>query len=100
MTYELRTYVVADDRMDDMMARFTNVSLEVFKVSNMTPVVFWYPVGEPNTLMYLLRHEGDADANWAIFSADQRWIDARAASTFTVTATARRLELTDFSPTI
>lgn len=98
MTYELRTYVASADRRDDMVERVRTVSAEVFKDCGITPVAYWYPVGEADTLVYLIRHEGDPDANWAAFMADQRWIDARAASTFTVTVTAQRLELTDFSP--
>ena len=80
MTYELRTYTASPGKMDALMARFRDNTINLFMEHNMKSLGYWTPAGTDDVLLYILEHEGDPKANWAAFQADQRWIDAKSAS--------------------
>ncbi|MBN9605284.1 MAG: NIPSNAP family protein [Actinomycetales bacterium] len=98
-TYELRVYVPVPGRLDDLLARFRDHTDALFREHGMTSQGYWLDAG--GVLHYLLRHEGDPDANWSSFRADGRWIAARDASEadgpIVESITATRLTPTDFS---
>ncbi|WP_104117036.1 NIPSNAP family protein [Arthrobacter sp. B1805] len=102
MTYELRTYTANPGRMDALMARFRDNTIDLFTEHNMRSLGYWTPVGTDDVLVYLLEHDGDPKANWAAFAADQRWIDAKAASEadgpLTATIESVLLDPTDLYP--
>lgn len=102
MTFELRTYTAADRKMGDVLTRFQNHTLALFPEHGMHSVGYWHPTGQPDVLIYLLRHDGVADENWESFKADPRWIHARADSVangeLTTSITSVYLEPTNFSP--
>lgn len=102
MTFELRTYTAADGKMGDLLARFQDHTLALFPEHGMQSVGYWHQANEPDVLIYLLRHDGDADANWEGFKADPRWIQARADSAangeLTTGIASVYLEPTNFSP--
>lgn len=102
MTFELRTYTAADGKMDDLLARFQDHTLVLFAEHGMHSVGYWHPAGQPDVLIYLLRHDGDANENWAGFKADPRWIQARSESVadgeLTIDIKSVYLEPTSFSP--
>ncbi|MFJ6001680.1 NIPSNAP family protein [Arthrobacter sp. NPDC092385] len=102
MTYELRTYTANPGRMDALMARFRDNTINLFIEHNMKSLGYWTPVGTDDVLVYILEHDGDPTANWAAFAADQRWIDAKAASEADGALTAKiesvMLEGTDLYP--
>ncbi|BBE21834.1 hypothetical protein MN0502_07170 [Arthrobacter sp. MN05-02] len=102
MTYELRTYTAAPGKLDALMTRFRDSTIDLFVEHNMTSLGYWTPVGVPDVLIYLLCHEGDPKANWAAFGADQRWIDAKAASeadgALTASIESLMLDATDLHP--
>ncbi|MDQ0733751.1 NIPSNAP family protein [Arthrobacter agilis] len=80
MTYELRTYTATPGKMDALVARFRDSTINLFIEHNMKSLGYWTPVDSPEVLIYLLEHDGDPKANWKAFGADQRWIDAKSAS--------------------
>jgi hypothetical protein len=101
MTFELRTYVAAPGKIDALLARFRDHTVALFDELGMESIGYWVSAENPNVLIYLLRHEGDAEANWDGFRADARWIKAKADSevdgSLTAEVTSVFLEPTDFS---
>ncbi|MBG6183075.1 hypothetical protein IWX65_001022 [Arthrobacter sp. CAN_A214] len=104
MTYELRTYTAAPGKMDALMERFRESTIDLFTEHSMTSLGYWTPVGTPDVLIYLLRHEGDPKENWKAFGADRRWIDAKSASETDGVLAAKiesvLLEATDLHPIV
>ena len=80
MTYELRTYTASPGKMDALLNRFRDSTINLFIEHNMKSLGYWTPVDSPDVLVYLLEHDGDPKANWKAFGTDQRWIDAKSAS--------------------
>lgn len=101
MTYELRTYTTTDGRMDDLLRRFREHTLALFEQHGMRSIGYWTEASDPNVLVYLLRHEGSPQENWATFTADPAWIRAKAASVengeIVAGVKSAMLEPTDFS---
>lgn len=80
MQYELRTYLIPDGRMDDILARFRDVTMGLFGKYNMECVGFWTIDNEEDyALVYLMRYESAAvqEAAWDAFRADPEWIATR-----------------------
>ena len=81
MTYELRTYVIPQGKMDDILNRFKNVTMRLFKKHEMEVVGFWtvLKTGEKNTLIYLMRfvEEEARKKAWSAFRSDEEWITTR-----------------------
>jgi hypothetical protein len=102
MTYELRTYTASPGKMDALMRRFRDSTIDLFIEHNMKSLGYWTPVGSPDVLVYLLEHDGDPTANWKAFGTDQRWIDAKSASEtdgpLAATIESVLLEATDLHP--
>jgi hypothetical protein len=80
MAFELRTYTALPGRMDALLARFRDHTVALFETHGMHSVGYWVPVDDPDKLVYILRHDGDPNQNWAAFQADQTWQAAKAAS--------------------
>ena len=80
MQYEIRTYLVPDGRMDDILARFRDVTLGLFAKYNMECIGFWTVDNtEDYALVYLMRYE-NAQAQkiaWEAFRADPEWLATR-----------------------
>lgn len=102
MTYELRTYTTADGRMGDLLSRFRDHTLSLFEKHGITSIGYWTTPSDPDTLVYLIRHEGSPRDNWAAFTADPAWVRAKAASVengeIVAGVESVMLEPTDFSP--
>ena len=80
MTFELRTYTAIPGRLDDVVARFRDHTVELLARHGMESLGYWTATDPPDTLIYLLRHTGGPEQNWAAFRADPDWIDAKARS--------------------
>lgn len=78
--HELRTYRAAQGRMDDLIRRFEDHTVALFAEHHMESLAYWRAVDDDHVLVYLLRHDGDPERNWASFRADPRWQEARADS--------------------
>ncbi len=83
--YELRTYTAHEGRLDDLLARFENHTVDLFERHGFRNIAYWVPQdGElsKNTLIYIIAHPDreSATVNWDAFRSDPEWIEARAAS--------------------
>ncbi len=103
-TYELRTYVAEPGRMEVLLARFRNHTVELFARHGMTSVGYWVEAEHPDTLVYLLVHADrrSATASWDAFRADPEWVMVKSESEkdgpVVRSVTSSLLEPTDFSP--
>jgi hypothetical protein len=83
--YELRMYHTNEGKLDAVVARFRDHTVDIFKRHNMKSVGYFIPQDPPNSgnlLIYVLEHPNrqEADKNWAAFQADPEWQKVRAAS--------------------
>ncbi len=84
--FELRTYVTAPDRLNNLHARFRDHTCGIFETHGMTNIAYWTPTdenkGKSNTLIYIISHSSapQAKKNWKGFIGDPNWKKARAAS--------------------
>ena len=105
--FELRVYHTYEGKLDDLLARFRNHTMTIFKRHGMESVAYWTPTDDPlkgKTLFYMLRHPSReaATANWAAFHDDPEWKQVSAASEvngkLVEKVDSTFLKLTDFSP--
>jgi hypothetical protein len=108
--FELRTYTTPAGGLPPLDARFRDYTVGLFAQHGITNIAYWHPVdadkGAGHTLIYLIVHASReaAVANWAAFHADQKWVDAKAASekkaggSLTTEVKSVFLTPTDFSP--
>jgi hypothetical protein len=84
--FELRTYVTAPNRLDNLHARFRDHTCGIFETHGMTNIAYWTPTdekkGKSNTLIYIISHSNTPQAkkNWKGFIGDPEWKKARTAS--------------------
>jgi len=76
--FELRTYTSPDGRLNDLLARFRDDTLRIFKKHGMQNVGYFVPADAPassNTLVYILAHDSRdaATKSWAAFRDDPEW---------------------------
>ena len=82
--YELRTYHAEPGKLDSLLTRFRDHTVELFTKHGMTNVGYWAPVENPdNLLIYLMAYPDKEarDASWKAFIADPDWEKAYAEST-------------------
>ncbi len=80
--YELRTYYAAEGRLDDLVSRFRDHTVDLFNKHGMENVGYWTNTSVNNELIYLLKHKSITakDQSWSAFVNDPAWIEARDAS--------------------
>ena len=102
--YELRTYVVPEDKLEPLNARFRNHTMRIFQRHGISNVAYFTPTDPAkakNTLVYLSAHPSReaADKNWAAFRADAEWVKVAAESGVPrPTITSEFLTANDYSP--
>lgn len=105
--YELRVYHTFDGKLDDLLARFRDHTIEIFRRHGMESVAYWTPTDDPlkgRTLFYVLRHPSReaATTNWQAFHDDPEWKRVSAASEvngkLVEKVDSTFLKLTAFSP--
>jgi hypothetical protein len=105
--FELRVYHTFEGKLDNLLARFRDHTIGIFKRHGMESVAYWTPTDDPlrgKTLFYILKHPSReaATANWAAFHDDPEWKQVSAASEANGKLVERVestfLRLTDFSP--
>lgn len=98
-SYELRTYVAMAGRMDDLLRRFRDHTVRLFREHKMESLGYWISEEDPDVLVYMLKHHGDAEKNWVQFRNDPRWISALEESqkdgSLTMNIESRRLHAAD-----
>jgi hypothetical protein len=107
VVYELRVYHAAAGKLPELLARFRDHTVELFKQHGMESVAYWTPLDEPEksqTLIYILRHPSReaAAANWKAFQDDPNWQSVRdkseANGKLVEKVDSTYMALTDFSP--
>lgn len=98
--YELRVYDAAPGRMEDLLRRFRDHTVDLFREHGIESLGYWVADDDPNRLVYLVKHEDGAfDANWKGFRADPRWISVRDESqrngSLTTSVTSTKLHRVD-----
>jgi len=109
VVFELRVYHTYEGKLDNLLARFRDHTMTIFKRHGIESVAYWTPTDEPlagRTLVYMLRHPSReaATANWAAFHDDPEWKQVSTASEvngkLVDKVDSTFLKLTDFSPKI
>ncbi len=84
MVYELRIYTCIPGRLPNLLKRFENHTIEIWKKHAIRPSGFWTVlVGDGNhDLYYLLAWESlaEREQKWNTFMADPAWHKARSES--------------------
>lgn len=75
MKLELRTYTTAAGRMEQLLERFRNHTLDIFPSHGIHSIAYWQVQDQPDTLIYLVRHDGDPSTNWDSFLSDPHVIE-------------------------
>jgi hypothetical protein len=80
--YELRIYHVYEGKLDDLLRRFRDHTMQLFEKHGIKNVAYWTPTDEPlkgKTLVYMLAHPSRdaATANWQAFRDDPEWQSVR-----------------------
>lgn len=76
--FEMRTYIAAPGKLDDLNARFRNNTNKLFVKHGMELIGYWTPTADPaakNTLIYILAFPSKdaADKAWKAFRDDPEW---------------------------
>ncbi|HVN22202.1 MAG TPA: NIPSNAP family protein [Dongiaceae bacterium] len=107
--YELRVYHAAQGKLQELLARFRDHTVQIFARHGMESVAYWTPMDDPEkdkTLIYILRHPSReaAEANWKSFRDDPEWKSVKEKSeangTLVDKVDSTYMVLTDFSPQI
>lgn len=85
VVYELRIYHAYEGKLNDLLARFRDHTIELFTKHGMKSIAFWVPTDEPlkgRTLVYILEHPSREAAieNWKSFQADPEWVKVKGES--------------------
>lgn len=102
--YEMRTYVVPEDKIEALHTRFRDHTLRMFQKHGIANVAYFRPqdpAKAKTTIIYLLSHPSRqaADQNWAAFGKDPEWQKIAADSGVgRVQITREFLDPTDYSP--
>ncbi len=83
--FELRTYHTFEGKLDTLLTRFREHTIEIFNKHGMTSIGYWVPTDEPlkgKTLVYILAFPSReaATKDWAEFRSDPQWKQVAAAS--------------------
>lgn len=105
--YELRIYHVLPGKMEDLVGRFRDHTMQLFANHGIKSVAYWRALDEPvksSTFFYILEHPSReaAAANWKTFQDDPAWKAVKAKSEengpLVEKIDSTFLTLTDFSP--
>ncbi|MDA7887832.1 NIPSNAP family protein [Akkermansiaceae bacterium] len=81
--YELRTYTANEGKLEALLSRFRDHTLEIFESHGMKNIGYWVTEGDDKKLVYIISHKDSAaaKASWAAFRKDPKWQAAYKAST-------------------
>ena len=80
--YELRIYHTFEGKLDDLLRRFREHTMQLFEKHGIKNVAYWTPTDEPlkgKTLVYIIAHPSReaATSNWQAFRDDPEWQSVR-----------------------
>lgn len=83
--FELRVYHTYEGKLDPLLARFRDHTIDIFNRHGMTSIGYWLPTDEPlkgKTLVYMLAfpNREAATRDWSEFRNDPEWKKVSAAS--------------------
>ncbi len=83
--FEMRTYTSPPGKLTNILARFRNHTMKLFKKHGMTNIAYWTTVesdSEQPKLLYLLAHKSEAAGKTSFdsFRQDPQWTKVREAS--------------------
>ena len=102
--YELRIYTTHPGRLNALHARFRDHTIKLFEKHGIKNIIYGTPVGQENTLTYVIQHSSrkGADGAWKSFVADPQWQkvfkESRKDGPIVSKVESHYLNLTDFSP--
>ncbi|MGX1930377.1 NIPSNAP family protein [Flagellimonas sp. 2504JD4-2] len=103
--FEMRTYYCHPDKLNNLLDRFNDHTMDLFKKHGMVNLGYWLPLdNHENKLVYLLGYQNkeDRDKSWEAFINDPEWKKVRKASIADgaiIDSIANRfLTYTDYSP--
>ena len=84
-TFEMRTYTALPDKLPNLLARFRNHTLKLFKKHGMENIAYFTTLpkdGSTSKLLYFLAHKSEAagKTSFDAFRLDPNWIQVRDAS--------------------
>ena len=79
MIHELRTYRIPEGKMQNILARFENITFGIFERHDIKVLGFWTKK-DVNELVYICEYENEEAMNraWDAFRADPDWVSAKA----------------------
>lgn len=107
--YELRVYHVNEGKLDDLLKRFRDHTMQLFEKHGIKNLAYWTPLDDPlkgKTLIYILVHPSReaATTNWNAFRDDPEWQRVRDTSEangkLVDKIDSTFMTLTDFSPAL
>jgi hypothetical protein len=107
--YELRVYHTYEGKLDDLLRRFREHTMQLFEKHGIKNIAYWTPTDDPlkgKTLFYIIAHPSReaATANWTAFRDDPEWKSVQQKSEangkIVEKVDSTFLTLTDFSPPI
>ncbi len=80
--FELRIYTPGPDKLNDLLARFRNHTVKLFKKHGMDNIAYWTTIekdGAQPKLVYFLGHKSEeaGKASFEAFRKDPTWVKAR-----------------------
>jgi len=105
--YELRIYHAHEGKLEALLARFRDHTMQLFEKHGLKNVAYWLPTDDPqkgHTLVYMLAHPSReaATANWQAFRDDPEWqrvkSESEANGPLVDKVDSTFLTLTEFSP--
>jgi hypothetical protein len=83
--FEMRTYIAAPGKLDQLHARFRDHTNKLFVKHGMTLIGYWTPAdgdAAKNTLIYILAYPSKEarEKSWKGFTGDPEWNKAKTAS--------------------
>jgi len=105
--YELRVYHTLEGKLDDLLRRFREHTMQLFEKHGIKNVAYWIPTDDPlkgKTLFYIIAHPSReaATANWKAFRDDPEWQSVQQKSEangkLVEKVESTFLTLSDFSP--
>ena len=102
--FELRTYSAAPGKRDELLERFEDHTMEIFRRHGMESVAYWLPEDSDRELIYMLAFPSEYARNeaWRTFDMDPEWQKVYEASRqdgpLVEHVESIMLEPTDYSP--
>ena len=105
--YELSIYHAHEGKLEALLARFRDHTMQLFEKHGLKNVAYWLPTDDPqkgHTLVYMLEHPSReaATANWQAFRDDPEWqrvkSESEANGPLVDKVDSTFLTLTEFSP--